>query len=261
LRSRTAGTKDVMRGMVDEGRGVGQRFERLKRVDQAVDGGAARGLPTIEPRQRACASGKRCRFVSETINRCADAGTTPEGCPQHGTAFHGRDSTPWPMLYGETLAPRMKVQPDRDRAAKLKPCVVAMEACCGALEEPRSRAAVAAEACPLPPSLPADHGCNPPNCTPTVLQTALWSAGSPRLRYFRADSGWQRSAASRQVAARAPRGAMRPLRRQVQTICLRVRRAACGIAATGGFDFLKCQTFAASPAEPGELLFWFSIPL
>jgi hypothetical protein len=24
-----------------------------------------------------------------------------------------------------------------------------------------------------------------------------------------------------------------------------------------GFDFLKCQTFAASPAEPGELLFWF----
>jgi hypothetical protein len=25
----------------------------------------------------------------------------------------------------------------------------------------------------------------------------------------------------------------------------------------GGFDFLKCQTFAASPAEPGELLFWF----
>ncbi|HKN11538.1 MAG TPA: hypothetical protein VJ376_18960, partial [Pseudomonadota bacterium] len=25
-----------------------------------------------------------------------------------------------------------------------------------------------------------------------------------------------------------------------------------------GFDFLKCQTFAASPAEPGELLFWFS---
>src|SRR5437879_5186970 len=31
-----------------------------------------------------------------------------------------------------------------------------------------------------------------------------------------------------------------------------------------GFDFLKCQTFAASPAEPGELLFWFSarrIPL
>ena len=96
---------------------------------------------------------------------------------------------------------------------------------------------------------------------PPVLQTALWSAGSPRLRYFRADSGWQRSAASRQVAARAPRGAMRPLRRQVQTICLRVRRAACGIAATGGFDFLKCQTFAASPAEPGELLFWFSIPL
>jgi hypothetical protein len=54
---------------------------------------------------------------------------------------------------------------------------------------------------------------------------------------------------------------MRPLRRQVQTIYLRVRRAACGIAATGGFDFLKCQTFAASPAEPGELLFWFSIPL
>src|SRR5262245_20925055 len=94
---------------------------------------------------------------------------------------------------------------------------------------------------------------------PPVLQTALWSAGSPRLRYFRADSGWQRSAASRQVAARAPRGAMRPLRRQVQTIYL--RRAACGIAATGGFDFLKCQTFAASPAEPGELLFWFSIPL
>src|SRR6266704_5814559 len=32
----------------------------------------------------------------------------------------------------------------------------------------------------------------------------------------------------------------------------------------GGFDFLNCQTFAASPAEPGELLFWFSarrIPL
>src|ERR1700731_3953187 len=27
----------------------------------------------------------------------------------------------------------------------------------------------------------------------------------------------------------------------------------------GGFDSLKCQTFAASPAEPGELLFWFSI--
>jgi|HubBroStandDraft_6_1064221.scaffolds.fasta_scaffold3095902_1 hypothetical protein len=26
-----------------------------------------------------------------------------------------------------------------------------------------------------------------------------------------------------------------------------------------GFDFLKCQTFAASPAEPGGLLFWFSI--
>ena len=25
-----------------------------------------------------------------------------------------------------------------------------------------------------------------------------------------------------------------------------------------GFDFLKCQTFAASPAEPGELPFWFS---
>ena len=25
-----------------------------------------------------------------------------------------------------------------------------------------------------------------------------------------------------------------------------------------GFDFLKCQTFAASPAEPGELLYWFS---
>src|SRR6266566_4884770 len=25
----------------------------------------------------------------------------------------------------------------------------------------------------------------------------------------------------------------------------------------GGFDFLNCQTFAASPAEPGELLFWF----
>jgi len=174
LRSRTAGPKDVMRGMVDEGRGVGQRFERLKRVDQAVDGGAARGLPTIEPRQRACASGKRCRFVSETINRCADAGTTPEGCPQHGTAFHGRDSTPWPMLYGETLAPRMKVQPDRDRAAKLKPCVVAMEACCGALEEPRSRAAVAAEACPLPPSLPADHGCNPPNCTPIPSGSLTW---------------------------------------------------------------------------------------
>jgi hypothetical protein len=28
---------------------------------------------------------------------------------------------------------------------------------------------------------------------------------------------------------------------------------------TGGFDFLKCQTFAASPAEPGELLFWFRL--
>jgi hypothetical protein len=26
-----------------------------------------------------------------------------------------------------------------------------------------------------------------------------------------------------------------------------------------GFDFLKCQTFAASPAEPGELLIWFSV--
>ena len=26
---------------------------------------------------------------------------------------------------------------------------------------------------------------------------------------------------------------------------------------TGGVDLLKCQTFAASPAEPGELLFWF----
>src|SRR5262245_63982586 len=35
---------------------------------------------------------------------------------------------------------------------------------------------------------------------PPALQTALWSAGSPRLRYFRADSGWQRSAASRQVS-------------------------------------------------------------
>ena len=26
---------------------------------------------------------------------------------------------------------------------------------------------------------------------------------------------------------------------------------------TGEVDLLKCQTFAASPAEPGELLFWF----
>src|SRR3984893_6134690 len=25
-----------------------------------------------------------------------------------------------------------------------------------------------------------------------------------------------------------------------------------------GFDFMKCQTVAASPAEPGELPFWFS---
>ena len=27
---------------------------------------------------------------------------------------------------------------------------------------------------------------------------------------------------------------------------------------TGGVHLLKCQTFTASPAEPGELLFWFS---
>src|SRR4029453_15738966 len=39
---------------------------------------------------------------------------------------------------------------------------------------------------------------------PPLLQTALWSAGSPRLRYFRADSGWQKSPASPAAADRRP---------------------------------------------------------